>query len=186
MAEGAYQTPLGDVVVDRALAAELSAACPLLADDRAAHQGEHAIEVVLPFLQWLAPDGLAIVPVVIGSDDPGECGQVAEALASVIGRSPEPVLLIASADLTHYEPRAVVEQKDTAILEAVRHLDVEELDHRLAQEPSVVCGRAIIRTAVGAAARLGATDAQVIRYATSADAGGDPHSAIGYAGILLV
>ena len=141
-------------------------------------------EEVLP-AAGLVTRELAVLPVVINSDDPRECDRVADALALVIRQSAEPVLLVASADLTHYEPRAVVEQNDTAIIEAIRHLDVEELEHRLQPSQPIVCGRAVIRTAMSAAARLGATGARVVRYATSADAGGDPHSAIGYAGIVF-
>ena len=56
MSAGAWRTPLGDVPIDEELAADLKARFPLLTEDEAAHRFEHALEVQLPFLQVLRPE----------------------------------------------------------------------------------------------------------------------------------
>ena len=56
MSEGAWQTPLGDVPVDAALAQALKTRCPALEEDSAAHRAEHAAEVELPFLLLRQPE----------------------------------------------------------------------------------------------------------------------------------
>ncbi|MBI3749622.1 MAG: AmmeMemoRadiSam system protein B, partial [Chloroflexi bacterium] len=48
---GAWRTPLGDVEVDADLSREIVDLGPPFTIDRAAHLGEHSIEVQLPFLQ---------------------------------------------------------------------------------------------------------------------------------------
>ena len=185
MAEGAYATPLGEVPIDEPFARALLDACPLLAADDLAHRGEHAIEVELPFLQCLGPADLTIVPLVIGSEQPEEFDQVAGVLAERLSRSGEPVLLVASTDLTHYEPKAVAEHKDAQLIDAIQTLDEQQFLQRVDRLHVAMCGYGPVACVLGAARRLGASGAQLIRYATSADAGGDPQSVVGYAGIIL-
>src|ERR1700733_2579827 len=62
LTEGTWQTPLGEVLVDSALATQLAHAFPSLREDALAHEAEHSLEVQLPFLQMLRPD-IRIVPV---------------------------------------------------------------------------------------------------------------------------
>ena len=185
MAAGAYETPLGHVPIDEPLARSLLEACPLVTVDHVAHVGEHAIEVPLPFLQWLGPAGLSIVPLVVGSEDEEECEQVARALAQVIRRTQDPVLLIASSDLTHYEPHETATRKDAQLIAAIQTLDPRRVLEQAGQSRVSLCGPGPVACVVGAARHLGATQAQLIQYATSAAAGGDPQSVVGYAGILL-
>ncbi len=185
MAEGSYQTPLGEVPIDEPIAQALLAACPILVADHLAHHGEHSIEVALPFLQWLGPDDLTMAPIVIGSEVWEECDQVARALASVIRQTQDPILLIASSDFTHYEPHAVTSQKDAHIIEAIQSLDDRRFLECVRAVQASPCGVGPIACLLGAMRQLEAQHAQLIRYATSADAGGDPQSAVGYAGIIV-
>ena len=50
MSQGAWETPLGQVPIDSALADSLKQRFPLLVEDAVAHRAEHAAEVQLPFL----------------------------------------------------------------------------------------------------------------------------------------
>jgi AmmeMemoRadiSam system protein B len=185
MAEGAYATPLGEVPIDEPLARALLETCPLLAADHVAHKAEHAIEVELPFLQWLGPKQLSIVPLVIGSDSAEEYHRVAAALARLISQSGEPVLLLASSDFTHYEPEAVAVEKDSQVIGAIQALDTSEFLRLVRGLPVRMCGYGPVACVLSAARQLGATGATLVRYATSAEAGGDPHSVVGYAGIIV-
>ena len=118
MARGAYATPLGELPVDEALAEQLCRAFPLLEEDEVAQRAEHAIEVQAPFLQWCGPIELSFVPIVINSEQPDEWERCAEALAGVLERAPD-VLVLASSDLSHYERDAVAKEQDRMLLDAI-------------------------------------------------------------------
>ena len=185
MEDGAYRTPLGEIPIDARGADALRARCPFLEADAWAQPGEHAIEVMLPFLQRLAPPELTIIPIIAGSRDPEEFARLAEALAQVVRLQEEPVLLIASSDLSQHEPRERGAEQDRALLEAICTLDGARL-LRCARERSVVmCGDGVTACVLDAARFLGATQATVIRYGTSAERGGDPGSTTGYAGVVI-
>jgi len=187
--EGAFGTPLGDVPVDAGVAAALRAASPLVGVDHEAHRAEHAIEVLLPFLQVLRPDA-RIVPLVLAWDawEPGGARELGEALARVVSAAHEPVLLVASSDLNHYEPAAVTEQKDARALEAVTALDGAELLARCRRERISMCGRAPAATVIAAARALGATRADVVDYRHSgwvSPKGTDASQVVGYGGVVI-
>jgi len=188
--EGAFRTPLGDVPVDAPCAAALRAASPLVGVDHEAHRAEHAIEVLLPFLQVLRPDA-RIVPLVLAWDvwEPGGARELAEALARVVREAAEPILLLASSDLNHYEPAAVSVRKDARALEAVTALDGAELLARCRRERISMCGRGPAAVVVAAARALGATRADVVDYRhsgwVSAGGGGDDSQVVGYGGVVI-
>lgn len=181
---GAFRTPLGDVPIAEDLAGALRAAEPLVAADPAAHRDEHALEVELPFLQHLRAD-VQIVPLVLAFDEWEPCRALGDTLARLIARWPEPVLLLASSDLNHYEPALVSERKDARALEAIGLLDGSELLARCHREAISMCGRAPVATVLAAATTLGATQGDVVDYRHSAHAGGDPDRVVGYGGVII-
>jgi AmmeMemoRadiSam system protein B len=182
---GAYQTPLGEVPIDERLASALQARCPFLTTDPFAQRGEHAVEVLLPFLQRRGPADLSIVPIIANAGDPSEFAHLANVLADIIRRENEPVLLIASSDLSHAEPQDRVAASDRLLMDAIQSLDGARL-LRIVHERSVrMCGAAVVACILEATRALGATQARLVRYSTSAEAGGDPASATGYAGFVI-
>lgn len=181
---GEFRTPLGDVPVDAPCAAALRAASPLVAVDHEAHRAEHAIEVLLPFLQVLRPDA-RIVPFVLAFDAWEPARELGEALARVVRDAREPILLVASSDLNHYEPAAVSKQKDARALEAVTALDGAELLARCRRERISMCGRAPAAVVIAAARALGATGAEVVDYRHSGWSSGDDSQVVGYGGVVI-
>src|SRR5919197_883931 len=109
---GAFRTPLGDVPVDadagEALR-EISGGAVEI--DHDAHEHEHAIEVELPFLQLRRAD-VRIAPLILAWDAWPAARGLADVLARFVHVAGEPVLLLASSDLNHYEPAVISEQKD--------------------------------------------------------------------------
>ena len=182
---GAFRTPLGDVPVDAEAARAL---CEISKDfvevDRDAHHSEHAIEVILPFLQMLRDD-VRIVPLVIAFDHWRPARVLGEMLTRLTKAAGEPVLLLASSDLNHYEPARVSEQKDEMALEAIRALDGEELLARCKRERITMCGRAPTAAVLCAARDLGATRAEVVDYRHSGRVSGDNDRVVGYAGVVI-
>jgi AmmeMemoRadiSam system protein B len=163
---------------------ELEAACDLVAHDPWAHEFEHAIEVELPFLQKLNPE-CRIAPLVLAFDDWPRCETLAAALAQVVARWPQPVLLLASSDLNHYEPAEVAARKDRLALEAVERLDGRGLLAVCRRAGVTMCGRAPTAVVVEAARRLGASRGEVLDYRHSGWVTGDDSSVVGYAAVLI-
>jgi len=185
MERGSYRTPLGDVPIASALADALRRRCTFLEADAWAQPGEHAIEVVLPFLQRLGPQDLAVVPVVMASEDALELRQMARALAEAVRMAEEPVLLIASTDLSHYESEATARVQDQRLLGAIAARDSSRLLQLVQDDGIRMCGCAAAACVLDAATELGADQVSIERSGSSVDAGGDPHSVIGYAGVII-
>jgi len=182
---GAFRTPLGDVPIDAALAqALLEISRGVVSVDHEAHRAEHAVEVELPFLQMLRSD-VRIVPLVLAWDSWEPARQLGDILARLVRAAAEPVLLLASSDLNHYEPAAVSEAKDARALEAVTALDGEELLARCKRERISMCGRGPAATVIAAARALGATRADVVDYRHSGWVSGDNARVVGYAGVVI-
>ena len=64
MAQGQWQTPLGQVKINQELAEKLVSESTYLEKDLLAHQFEHSIEVQLPFLKFFKDD-VRIVPIIV-------------------------------------------------------------------------------------------------------------------------
>ena len=182
--DGAFETPLGPVPVAADLAEAVRAASPLVGVDHSAHEEEHAVEVELPFLQVRRRD-VAIVPLILAWDDWERARQLGEAIGQVVRGWSEPVLLLASSDLNHYESGSVTELKDAQALEAIRVLDGAELLRRCRAERISMCGRAPVAATLAAARRLGATRAEVVDYRHSGWVTGDEARVVGYGGVVI-
>ena len=185
ISEGSWRTPFGDAQIDTELAAELKDACPLLREDRVAHEREHSLEVQIPFLQKLAAD-VRFVPVVLATQRYPDLEALGHAVAQVTAAHTEPVLLIASTDMNHYESDAITRVKDNKAIERVLALDPRGLFDTVRSEGITMCGYAATVAMLIAMRDLGAKDAKLIRYATSGDITGDWDEVVGYAGIVIL
>ena len=183
-AVGALRTAMGDVPVDETLAAALLAHCPLLEDDPDAHKTEHAVELVLPFLQARRPD-VTVVPVLVGWTDWARTRTLAEALAQAVREAGEPVLLIASSDMNHHDPAAETRRKDDLALEAVMQVDGESLLEVTKKHRISMCGRVPTAAVLHAARLLGASRGELIHCSHSGEATHDDRDVVGYAGVVI-
>ncbi|MFB3111755.1 MAG: AmmeMemoRadiSam system protein B [Gemmatimonadales bacterium] len=181
---GAFQTPLGDFAIAEEVVSALRDACPLVEHDPMAHAREHAIEVELPFLSLLSPDS-RLVPLVLAWDDWDRCRELAEALALIVRDCSEPVSLLASSDMTHYESAASAERKDRIALEHVFKLDGEGLLNACHENDITMCGRAPCAVVLEAARLLGATHAELVDYRNSGLVTGDNERVVAYAGVVI-
>jgi len=181
---GAFATPLGAAAIDETLAGELARACPLLREDEVAHAREHSLEVQLPFLQRLQAD-LRMVPVVLGTDRYGAIEELGQAVARVVKVANEPVLIIASSDMNHYESDAITRAKDQRAIARVLALDPRGLYDAVRHEGITMCGYAATVAMLIAARELRATEAALVCYATSGDVTGELDRVVGYAGMVV-
>jgi MEMO1 family protein len=184
LTEGSWQTPFGEVPIDSALASKLAHAFPVLREDPIAHEREHSLEVQIPFLQRLVPD-FRFVPVVLASDGYDVLEQLGLAVAQVVSEQSDPVLVIASSDMNHYESDAITREKDRKAIDRILALDPRGLYDTVRKEGITMCGYAATVAMLIAMLQLGAKQAKLVRYATSGDVTGDRKDVVGYAGLTL-
>ena len=185
LTRGSWRMPWGDVPVDADLGRRLKEACPLLQEDETAHAHEHSLEVQLPFLHRFRPD-FRFVPVALGRLSVADCRALGEAVASVVSTEPERPLIVASSDMSHYEPDEVARKKDRMAIDRFLALDPEGLYKTVRAERITMCGVIPATVALFAALRLGATKALLIKYATSGDVSRDYDQVVGYAGLAVL
>jgi AmmeMemoRadiSam system protein B len=181
---GSWQTPLGLAPIDASFAEKIMRACPLLREDAIAHGAEHSLEVQLPFLQRLA-GSFAFVPIVIGTVAYEDLESLGHALADAIRCEQEPVLLVASSDLNHYESDEITRVKDRKAIDRIVALDPHGLFDTVRNEGISMCGYGATVAMLTAVQALGATHAELVSYATSGDVNGDLREVVGYAGVIL-
>jgi MEMO1 family protein len=184
VSEGAWETPLGTVAIDKSFATALKQRCPLLHDDPSAHRNEHAAEVELPFLQTRQPQ-LKFVPIALGTGQFEALEQLGEAIADVIAAQNHSVLIVASSDMNHYESDAITRVKDHKAIEPILALDARSLYDVVTQQNISMCGFGPAVAMLTAAKKLGAKSAELIKYATSGDVSGDRDLVVGYAGVVV-
>lgn len=185
MSEGSWATPIGNAPIDSGLAQALRSACPVLEEDSLAHAHEHSLEVQLPFLLFRNPQ-VRIVPVALMLRSVEEIEELGHGLGSVLSGWEEPVLMVASSDMTHYETHESAKEKDAKAIDRVLNADPRGLLDTTKRYGITMCG--VIPTAVllFAARNLGASRGELIRYATSGETSGDYRSVVGYAGMMIV
>ena len=183
ISSGAWRTPLGDLPVDPDLGARISRACPLLQEDSVAHQREHSLEVQLPFLQVLSP-GCAFVPIALGTIDFAELVSIGEGLGKILSSEPD-LLLLTTSDFNHYQDDATTRKKDHLAIEKILQLDPNGLFEVCRKKNISMCGLGPAVAMLIAIKQLGATTAELVKYATSADVSGDKSAVVGYAGLLF-
>lgn len=208
MPEGEWEMPTGSVKIDSDLASALMKNCPELKADVTAHLAEHSLEVQLPFLQikyamrlqdsnvaaeFTLPS-LKFVPITVSHLGFGVCEIIGNAIAKTI-KSPHfskggqgginNILIVASSDMTHYEPQEQVNEKDQHAIDKVLALDPRGLLDICARERITMCGVIPSVIMLIAAKELGATKGELIKHATSGDITGDYSSVVGYAGMIV-
>lgn len=176
--------PLGPVPLDSRLNALILQHIPLVQTDTQAHRQEHSLEVQLPFLQMLRPD-VSIAALCLGYGDFSVLEEIGRGLASAITAFGGDVLIVASSDMSHYESAASARAKDGLALERITAFDPEGLLRVCRTERITMCGVVPAAIMMVAAARLGATRAQVIAYGTSGDVTGDDRQVVGYAAVTV-
>lgn len=183
MNNGFWRTPLGDVEIDSESANQVVRESSIIDIDDSAHRIEHSIEVQLPFLQYLYGSEFKIVPICFLMQDLSSAREVGEAVAKVLAGKNG--VIIASSDMTHYEPQESAERKDKMVLEAVEAMDEAKLYSVIEAHRISACGYGPIAALMTAAKILGAKEAKLLCYKTSGDVIGDYSSVVGYAAVCF-
>ncbi len=209
MAKGSWETPLGIVEIDETLAASILAESSPIRDDSVAHLREHSLEVQLPFIQYFK-ERFMIVPIQMLDTRLATCIEVGRAVGAAIRkrnqksgvrsqeirneklgtpnselRTQHDVLIVASSDMSHYEPAARAKEKDFKAIQSLLDLDPEGLYRTIKDYGITMCGFGPAVSMLVAAKILGASKAELVKYANSGDESGDYEKVVGYAGIVV-
>ena len=180
---GVWRTPLGDVEVDGEVAMKIVEYSGIVDLDENAHRYEHSIEVQLPFLQYLYGDEFRFVPIAMLMQDSQSSVELGRAIAKAL--SGMNAVVIASTDLTHYEPQETASKKDNAVIKAILDLDVDSLYKTVMSLNVSMCGYGPAAAAITASREAGANTAKLLSYKTSGDVTGDFSAVVGYAALSI-
>jgi MEMO1 family protein len=194
MAEGAWETPFGEIKVEEQLAGELIKNFPFTLESPTNFQQDNTIEVQLPFIKYFFND---VKIVAVGVPPDKNSLEIGRAVVAISKRLDLRIKVIGSTDLTHYgrnygfrskgAGRKAVEwvrnENDRRIIDTMLAMDAEEVINEALASQNACCAGAVA-TAIETAKHLGAKKAETIAYATSYDKNpGD--SFVGYVGIVF-
>lgn len=185
-----WETPFGVVSVDKEYVDELINKCNFVVEDKIE---EHAIEVQLPFLQYVSRDklkDLKIVPLIIPSN------LKLEELAEVIEEIDENVCILASSDFTHYglmfnytpfvySVKENLEKLDKASIKFILDLDSKGFIDFVNKEKATICGKYAISAAIKIVKKLYARKGKLLTYYTSGDLLDNYANSVSYATIIF-
>jgi len=194
MSSGRWETPLGTVDIDEQLAAAILRRSSHIHEDTLAHLREHSLEVQLPFIQYFK-NAFKIVPLQMLDTGLTTCLEVGKAIAAAIQELGVPsvadeskscqVLIVASSDMSHYERASSAKEKDSKAIERVLNLDAPGLYRTVRDYGITMCGYGPAVAMLTACNALGASRAELVKYANSGDVSGDYDQVVGYAGIII-
>jgi len=185
----AYETPLGRIPVDREFAGKLTEMDSSICFSESGHRrmpqaAEHALEVQLPWLQRVLGN-FTLVPVVMGDQSYPTCRALGVALAQLISAEGD-TLIVASSDLSHFHAHNEAVRMDHKTLNAMEAWDYFSMARNFEARVWEACGGGPIVATMIAAERMGANQAQVLKYAHSGNVSGDFERVVGYGAGLFV
>lgn len=182
----AYHTPLGDVAVDQE-ALELTSQSLLdrtgLELRKVRNDDEHAVEIMLPFLQRALQDEFTLLPLMVRRQDPELMKSLSECLAKLM--LSRKTLLVASTDLSHFHTAEEANQLDQTIIKGIQTLDPVSLYHVQKNNTGSACGLGALAAVIWTVKSGGGAAAHILNYAHSGDITGDNTSVVGYVSAVL-
>ena len=177
--DGSFETPLGALPIDEKLAGYLAGESGNNSTEP--HRQEHALEVLIPFIQVCFGD-VPIVPVLFGEEPCEWHVRWGRDLATLLG---EADLVVASTDLSHFKSEEHASIVDEATLDCVLRKDCGRVCQCVAEGTCSMCGAPAVVAAMACALERQASDWRLLDYRTSAAASGDHSRVVGYGAISM-
>ncbi len=189
--EQRWETPFGEVEMDRAFAENLAKRIELKPESPAS--GDNTIEIQLAMVKYFFPDSKLLA---IRSPSSMKAERLGDEVAGLAKEKGLAILAIGSTDLTHYGPnyglvskgigpsalRWVKEENDKGFIDCALRMDAKGLIKH-ANENESACSAGAAASAIATCRALGAEKGHLIDYYTSYDVMPD-ESFVGYAGIV--
>jgi MEMO1 family protein len=184
MAEGEWEMPSGNVVINSELSNLILEESNYLKNDSIGHSKEHSLEVQVPFIQYFLED-FTIVPIALMQIDYQICEDVGSAIFKGIEKFNKEVLIIASTDMTHFESHEYAKKMDKLAINEILNLDPDGFYDTVKSNHISMCGYIPTTVTLISSKLLGAKEAELVDYRTSGEASGDYDHVVGYAGLLI-
>jgi len=183
----AYGTPLGTIEVDQdALRGLMSSYKQTTGLDLTAlaNDGEHSLEIELPFLQRAVNGDFKLLPVMVRSVSPHVLLGLGRSLAAVAkGRK---TLLVASTDLSHFYPEKTANALDRVMLGQIEAFSPDGVLDAEQRGTGFACGAGAVAAVLWTSRFLGADKVKLLHYSTSAEETGDRRSVVGYGAAVVL
>ena len=195
LGDGAWETPLGNLLIDDELSKKILDTSDIIVEDRSAFTGfmeqEHNIEIQLPFIKYCAKEkDVKIVTLKIGiRRDYDVFEKIASDISASIKALNKDIVIVASSDMSHKEVF------DTNQLNEFKKFDQDVIDAFVELNPkktlsaaskTTVCGAQTITTLLLICEKLNATKGELLKYYTSSDIKGGYGYCVGYFSGIMV
>lgn len=178
IAEGVYESPLGDVEIDATVGNALKDK-KYFTHLPEAHQIEHSLEVQVPFLQKVL-HSFSLVPVIVGTTELEICAGIADDLAQVLKVEERRCIIVISTDLSHYHSYDQARVMDKRFIDVLESFDEKKVKEVLSGGKAEACGEGPVLAGMALCRKLGARFVKILKYATSGDTAGDKSQVVGY------
>ncbi len=182
--KGSWEIPGVELPVDQDLAERLLETHSALKSDFAAHDQEHSLEVLLPFL-WVKNPGVRIVPICVSAMNSEILIEVGQHLARTCAQWSEAVSVIVSSDMSHFISGQEAKIQDDKAIQAILNLDPKGLFQTVRKNNISMCGVLPMTLGLALAVERGASRAELVQYANSGDVTGDRQQVVAYAGMRV-
>lgn len=179
---GAVETPLGQVLVHEGIARELMESDGRISFTDTVFAGEHSAEVQMPFIQVALP-GVPVVPVLFGWQALENIEAVSRGLQKIARE--HDILVVASTDLSHYNPYERANSLDAETVKIMLECDPERMTHYVSQHNDRMCGPGPVLVALAFAKSQGASPV-LLKYANSGDTSGNKAGVVGYVALAFL
>ncbi len=174
----AFETPLGKVPVSDEICETITESGESIKRSMAGHREEHSLEVQLPFLQTIFPEGFNLIPVVMGANQISTIHEFAQALSKAAEKYE--FVVVASSDLSHYYPYDVAVEKDSRLIAVLENYKMDELEAGYEDQSLEACGLAPILALMKYAQLSGNPVCKQLEYKNSGDTSGTKDQVVGY------
>lgn len=167
-----YETPFGNIVIDKKYSQELIEKYDVLGFNEELHL-EHSTETQAPFIKHYFPDA-QIIEMIYGKVD-------YEALSEVIDEflEDEENLILISTDLSHFHTQEKANKLDNICLNAIAKKDMEMFD-----KGCEACGKIGVKAIIYSAIKKN-YNSKVLHYCTSYNKTKDASRVVGYTSALI-
>ncbi|MFW0884416.1 AmmeMemoRadiSam system protein B [Candidatus Acidulodesulfobacterium sp. H_13] len=154
--------------------------------DEIAHTKEHSVEVQIPLLYNFKKD-FSIVPIIVSFMRYSDALNASAAIFNAIKGLDllNDVLIVASSDMTHYEPAESARFKDDIAIKEILDLNPSGLYDKVREYKISMCGFIPAAIMLNVAKMADRTNARLIEYTNSGEVTGDYTSVVGYSSIVV-
>ena len=165
-----YETPLGELTINKKLVNSLQEEYAWLNFDENAHM-EHSTEVQMPFIKKYI--NTQVIEIVYGKLFHNELSSLIEKLIN------DEVLVVISTDLSHFYNLEEANKLDKKCIDGILNKDMKTLN-----DDCEACGIVGVKALVQASTNLG-LEVEFIDYSTSYDATKDKNRVVGYSSFIF-